>query len=139
MSISLTLAELSNAAQLLGRLQGAKKKAKHAYAIANYIASDVQKIINGYADSEKAVFIDNGIEAGEDGNLSVTKEHPMHDVITRELAELRNTRVDLPAFPVDVEELVEGMESFDDNPVDETMFFGLISLRDGTADKEEAA
>jgi len=31
------------------------------------------------------------------------------------------------------------MESFDDNPVDETMFFGLISLRDGTADKEEAA
>lgn len=125
-TISITLADLVNSAQVLGELRETKKPARMAYDIARYIADHVQPALNAYDEAKK------GIITTADSSGSLTSDHPEYKAVVSAINELLDSRVELPEFPVALEALVTGMETFDKNAASESVFFGLMKLANGS-------
>ena len=128
-TISITLGALVQAAQILGELRDVKKKPRHAFDIALYVSKSIQPALNSYDEAKKAIII----AADESG--SITSEHPEYDNVVAQLDELVQSRVDVLPFPVELEALVTGMESFDNNAASEGVFYGLMTLVDGSPEE----
>lgn len=134
-TISITMNALTRAAQFLTVLGNLKKEGVVALDISNYRIEHVDAKIKNFSEAESAVFKNRGIEADENGAVSVARDDERYADVVADLEALRSSRVEIPVFPVSLERLVQSTDKFNDNPISENILVELNVLFTGTPEE----